>query len=228
MPAQAVVFDFYGTLSISATAAARRSGASRIASSLGIPAEAFHKAIAATFTERATGVCGDLEQTMRWLADRCSASVTPEQLAEACALRLETEEVYARALRPEAEPTLRTLRERGVRIGLLSDCTHELPEIWPSLPVAPYVEATVFSVQVGLRKPHPTLYETVASRLGVGPGACLYVGDGGSGELTGARRAGMSALRLDAPDAAQAVIYDADAAWDGPAISSLSAVLEFV
>jgi putative hydrolase of the HAD superfamily len=165
---------------------------------------------------------------MRWLAERCGASVTAEQLAEGCALRVETEDVYARALRPEAEPTLRALRERGVKVGLLSDCTHELPKIWPSLPVAAYVEATVFSVQVGLRKPHPTLYETVTSRLGVRPGACLYVGDGGSGELTGACRAGMTALRLDAPDAADAVIYDVEAAWEGPAISSLSEVLEFV
>ena len=49
----------------------------RIAATLGIPAERLHQAIAATFTERATGACGDLEQTMRWLAcGDCTTSRT--------------------------------------------------------------------------------------------------------------------------------------------------------
>jgi len=225
---RAVVFDFYGTLSVSATVAARRAGAARIAAALGIPAETWHEAIATTFTQRATGACGDLERTMRWLADRCAVSPSPAQLAEACTIRIETETVYARQLRADAEPTLRELHDLGVKIGLLSDCTHELPEIWPSLPVAPYVDATVFSVLAGARKPHPTLYEAVTSELNVHPAECLYVGDGGSGELTGAKRAGMAALRLDAPDAADAIIYDADAAWTGTAVASLSEVLHFV
>jgi putative hydrolase of the HAD superfamily len=94
--------------------------------------------------------------------------------------------------------------------------------------VAPYVDITVFSVIAGVRKPHPTLYEAVTSKLDVPSAACLYVGDGGSGELTGAERAGMTAVRLDAPDAAEAIIYDADAAWDGPTISSLAEVLSFI
>jgi len=228
VPVDAVIFDFYGTLSVSATAAARRAGASRIATALGIPAEALHEAIAATFTERATGACGDLEQTMRWLADRCGASPTSDQVIEACAIRSETENLYARALRPDAELTLRALCERGVKVGLLSDSTHELPEIWPSLPIARYVEATVFSVVAGVRKPDPRLYEAVTAKLRVHPAACLYVGDGGSGELTGDERAGMTAFRLHAADAAEAIIYDADAAWTGPTISSLTDVLAFI
>src|SRR5947209_15661719 len=123
---KAVVFDFFGTLAVSAAAATRRAGAARIAATLGIPAERLHQAIAATFTERATGACGDLEQTMRWLAERCGCSPTDDQLARACLIRRETESIYARALRPESEPTLRALRDRGLRIGLISDCTHEL------------------------------------------------------------------------------------------------------
>jgi putative hydrolase of the HAD superfamily len=225
---RAVVFDFYGTLSVSATAVARRAGASRIAAELGIPAERLHAVIAETFTERATGVCGDLEQTMRWLAERCGGSPSADELASACAIRRETEGLYARALRPESEPTLRALHEKGIRIGLLSDCTHELPETWPSLPISPYVDHTVFSVVAGLRKPHPTLYTAITSALGVASAECVYVGDGGSGELTGATLAGMTALRLDAPDAADAVVYDADSTWTGPSLPSLIEVLHHI
>lgn len=225
---QAVVFDFYGTLSVSATRAERMAGATRVAAALGIAATVLHEAIAETFTERATGACGDLEETMRWLARRCGCAPSAEQLAEACAIRRATEDIYARALRADAEKTLRTLRHRGVKVGVLSDCTHELPEIWPSLPIAGHADAVVFSVQAGLRKPHPDLYARVASALGVPPEACLYVGDGGSGELTGARRAGMAPFHLVAGDSAEAVIYDADSGWDGPTVHALSDVLALV
>jgi putative hydrolase of the HAD superfamily len=225
MPARAVVFDFYGTLSVSASRAERREGAARIAAALGIPSDALHEVIAATFTERATGACGNLEDTMRWLAERCGYTPAVEQLQTACEIRRATEDVYARALRPDAEPTLRALHQQGIKVGLLSDCTHELPEIWPSLPLARYVDATVFSVEARFRKPHPQLYDTVARLLGVAAPECLYVGDGGSGELTGALKAGMVPIHLRTADAADAIIYDAEPTWAGATITTLSDVL---
>lgn len=228
MVIRAVVFDYYGTLAVSATRAARRSGAERIAAALGIPADVWHAAIAATFTERATGVRGDLEQTMHWLAEQCGRTPQSDQLKTACEIRRSTEGVYARTLRDDAEETLRTLHERGIKLGVLSDCTHELPDVWPTLSIAPYVDVTVFSVQAGLRKPHPDLYASVALSLGVAPSECLYVGDGGSGELTGAAQAGMTPYHLVTPDAVDATIYDPDSAWTGSTIQSLSDVLGLV
>jgi putative hydrolase of the HAD superfamily len=49
----------------------------------------------------------------------------------------------------------------------------------------------VFSWREGCRKPDQRLYATVAERLGVPAAECWYVGDGGSREHDGARRAGM-------------------------------------
>ena len=226
VPLKAVVFDFYGTLSVSATAATRRTGISRVASGLGVPEDLLYDAITSTFTERATGALGTLEQTMQWLAERCGATPTDEQLQAACALRRSIEAVYATALRPDAVPTLRALRERDIKIGVLSDCTHELPEIWPSLPIAGLVDFALFSVEAGLRKPHPDLYARVARSLDVLPRECLYVGDGGSSELTGALRAGMTPIHLRAPDSADALVYDAETSWRGPCISALSYVVD--
>lgn len=223
--ARAVVFDFYGTLSVSATRIQRQEAAAGVAAELGIPAETLRDAIAVTFTERATGACGNLEETMRWLAERCGYAPTSEQLRRACDLRRTTEDVYARALRPDAVPTLRALREQGIKVGVLSDCTHELPEIWPSLPLADFVDATVFSVEAGLRKPHPDLYASMTRLLDVPAPECLYVGDGGSGELTGATQAGMTAFHLRTSDAAEATLYDAEPSWSGAFVTTLSDVL---
>ena len=105
-------------------------------------------------------------------------------------------------LRADAVPVLAALRQRGLRTGVISDCTHELPAFLPQLAVAPLLDVRVFSVQVGRCKPDPALYLAACQRLGLAPGDCLYVGDGGSQELTGAERAGMTAVRLAAPDLA--------------------------
>ena len=219
-----VVFDFYGTLVANPAAAVHRAGADRVAAALGLSGEAYYRVLLDTFTERATGVCGGLEDTMRWVAARCEHEPTSAQLAAACAVRRTNEEAYVRALRPDAETTLSSLRSAGIRIGLISDCTHELREVWPTLPIAPYVDAAIFSVEIGVRKPDQRLYSAATEALGVSAAECIYVGDGGSGELTGAAIAGMRAYQLVAPDSAHGVVYDADT-WTGPTINALSDVL---
>ena len=64
--------------------------------------------------------------------------------------------------------------------------------------------------------------------LGVPPERCLYVGDGGSRELTGAIEAGMTAVRLNAPDLADHLVFDQDAAFTGPCVGSLSGLLDLL
>jgi putative hydrolase of the HAD superfamily len=107
---------------------------------------------------------------------------------------------------------------------VVSDCTHELPEFWDRLPVAPWVDAAVFSIVMGCRKPHPSTYAAACDRLGVTAGQAVYVGDGGSNELTGARSAGMSVVRLVAEDAEGALVYDMEPNWTGPVVTSLGAL----
>jgi putative hydrolase of the HAD superfamily len=218
----AVIFDYYGTLTVSASAAVRRSGVGRVADALGVPADLLFDSISSTFTERATGRRGDMMATMSWLAERCGHRPSGVQLRAACSVRTEIERGYASTVRPDAVTTLRFLRQNRLRLGVVSDCTHELPDFWTSLPVAPLIDATVFSVVVGERKPHPSLYSSVCGQLGVAPSDAVYVGDGGSCELTGATAAGIRAIRLVAEDAAAALVYDAEPDWTGPVIHSLT------
>jgi putative hydrolase of the HAD superfamily len=219
---RAVVFDFYGTLTVSASVSARRDAASRVASALGVPADSFFEHLTSTFTERATGRCGDLAETMAWLAHRCGSAPTDQQLAAACAERRATEKVFAGMLRSDSTETLRRLKEHSLRIGVVSDCTHELPECWGGLPIAELVDAVVFSVEAGERKPHPSLYRAVCRQLGVAPAEAVYVGDGGSNELSGATALGFMAVQLVAEDAAEALVYDKESDWGGQVIHHLT------
>jgi putative hydrolase of the HAD superfamily len=83
-------------------------------------------------------------------------------------------------------------------------------------------------VQVGRCKPDPALYLAACRRLGLDPADCLYVGDGGSQELTGAQRAGLTAVRLAAPDLAGHMVFNADRGWAGPVLASLTEVLDLL
>lgn len=216
----AVVFDFYGTLTVGTSVAERDEARQAVARAMQIDPALLSATITASFDDRARGITGDLAATMRWLATRCNAEPTDAQIEQACATRLAVERTFMNP-RPETIEVLVALRSAGRKIGVLSDCTHELPMYWPDLPYAPLVDAPVFSVETGLRKPHPAMYATVCDRLDVEPADCLYVGDGGSNELTGARAAGMHAVQLRGPEFDGCHTYDAESGWDGEIITDL-------
>ena len=96
------------------------------------------------------------------------------------------------------------------------------PEVWDELPLAAYVDAAVFSCVAGIRKPNPRFYGLVIEQLGVTAGECLYIGDGGGYELTGARAVGMRVALLASDDWQTNAVYNREEDWDGPRISSLA------
>ncbi|MFC7545177.1 HAD family hydrolase [Plantactinospora sp. GCM10030261] len=217
---QAVLFDFFGTL----THAVRRGSAhSAVARALGCDPATLIQVLDRSFRLRASGALGDAEATLRWAGEQAGGRPTGPALRTAREHRLAAVRADTR-LRPEATEVLRALRRAGTRTGLVSDCTHELPDFLPALPIAPLLDTTVFSVQVGRCKPDPEIFLDACRRLGVPPRRCLYVGDGGSRELTGATAAGLTAIRLAAPDLAAHLVFDADREWTGPAIVSLCEV----
>jgi putative hydrolase of the HAD superfamily len=221
---EAVVFDFYGTLTPATTDGVWERHAAEVADLLGVPLAQLAEALSESFGERVSGALGDATQTMRTLATRLGARPTEDRLNAAVQLRQRLQSTLF-APRPEALAVISDLRSAGLRIGLLSDCTWELPNAWPELPLAALVDAPVFSCVEGTRKPDQRLFRTVASRLGVDPAACLYVGDGGGRELTGAAGVGMTAVLLAGPDWTPHGAIEREADWNGPRIGSLTELL---
>jgi putative hydrolase of the HAD superfamily len=217
----AVVFDFYGTLTPVSPDEAWASNAASLAAVFGVPPAALVAALDESFPERITGELGTVPQTMRVLADRLGAALTDDQLDAASRVRRERQEAMF-ALRPEALPVIARLRAHGLRIGLLSDCTSELPDAWSRLPLSGVVDAAVFSCVEGLRKPDARLFRAVAARLLADPARCLYVGDGGGRELTGASAVGMRAVLLAGPDWRPTRTGRQETGWTGPRIASLT------
>lgn len=217
----AVVFDFFGTLTPGTPQEVWLEHATQVAAVIGVDGHAFQQILHDTFPDRATGVLGDLAQIMQSLAAMAGVRITGEQLANACQVRRQCQRRLF-TLREDALPTIAWLRERGLKIGVLSDCSIELPESWPELPLSAVVDAAVFSCIAGFRKPDPRLFELLTASLGVDPQDCLYVGDGGGQELTGARAVGMKAVLLAAEDWSANAVYDREEGWDGDRITSLA------
>jgi putative hydrolase of the HAD superfamily len=218
---RAVLFDFFGTLTRSVRRGPQHAA---IARKLGCDPEMVRTVLDQTFHSRARGAYGSAESTLRWVTEQaggrpCLSLVRAAVPARVRALQADT------VLRPDAVRTLTAIKARGLRTGVISDCTHELPAFLPNLPVAPLLDARVFSVELGVCKPDPDIYLAACDRLGVNPEDCLYVGDGGSRELTGADAVGMTAVRLDAPDLADHLVFEQDAAFTGRTVTTLTDVL---
>ncbi|MEV6109192.1 HAD family hydrolase [Streptomyces sp. NPDC051940] len=227
MPTTAVIFDFFGTLTPSTPSAVWDRHAARSAAPLGIAADRWRRAFDESFTERAVGALGDLEQTVRELARRCGTEADDAAVAAACAARTAAQrELFVP--RDDALPSLARLRAAGLPVGVLSDCTVELSEAWASLPLAQAVDARVLSCEEGRRKPDAELFRTIAGRLGARPEDCLYVGDGGGDELTGATRCGMTAYMLRAADWAANDAHGREDGWPGPFLGSLTEAVDLV
>ena len=221
---RAVLFDLYGTLVSPGAASARVAVVRAMAAEMDADPDAYVAAIRDSFDERARGRLGGLEETLLVLATRVGAAPKPAAVSRAAALRLS----FARRLLDAPCATLGvlgSLRLAGLRVGLISDCTIETPTAWPSSSLSRLIDATAFSCLLGVRKPEPAIYLHAVERLSVAAPACVFVGDGGSRELTGAQALGMRAIRLLRPGEEEADRYDHDVAFTGEAIAGLGDLL---
>ncbi len=83
----------------------------------------------------------------------------------------------------------------GLRLGVISNASHEEIAAWQTCALARSFQSSVFSYEVGRVKPDPEIYAIACRELDVAPHEALFAGDGGSDELAGAERAGLRAYR---------------------------------
>ncbi|MBB4696659.1 putative hydrolase of the HAD superfamily [Actinoplanes abujensis] len=218
------MFDFFGTLTRSVQRGPQHA---ELARALGVDPEAVRGVLDRTFRARARGRYGSAEATLRWVIEQAGGHPRTDQVRAGVPARVDALKADTR-LRADAVSVLAAIKRRGLGTALISDCTHELPAFLPSLPVAPLLDATVYSVRLGVCKPDPRIYLAACEKLDVSPSECLYVGDGGSHELTGAAAVGMTPVRLAAPDLASHLVFDADTNFAGRTVRSLTEVVGLV
>jgi putative hydrolase of the HAD superfamily len=117
----------------------------------------------------------------------------------------------ARQLASTTHALLESLRDRGLRLGLVSNAL-DPPELLHrdlrQLGVAERLDVAVFSSEVGWRKPHPEIFERALRALDVPAEETLFVGDMLATDIAGAAALGMRTC--------QAVWFRADDDEHGP------------
>ena len=153
-------------------------------------------------------------------------SVVADVMRQAAEHRLDYTRVCL-APREGAVETLRALRAGGLKTGLLTDCSSEVPRLWSETAFAKLFDATTFSHDAGLKKPDPRIYHLTLDRLGVPPSECLYVGDGSSHELHGAAQVGLTPVQIRVAYEEHDDTYRLDdQEWHGPCVGALVDVLD--
>ena len=122
---------------------------------------------------------------------------------------------------PDIGPLFADLRERGVRVGVLSNTiwSREYHErVFARDGVLPLIDAAVYTSEIAHAKPHPEAFRRAMSAVGVDdPAACIYVGDRPYEDVHGAQRVGMRAVLVPHSDIPASQQVPVDVSPDGVA-----------
>lgn len=193
---RAVFFDLFETLITEFADGKRKVPRSNIngAAFFQIPAEQFEQAWKERLRRRMTGQFPDYPSVLRDIASAAGRTIDEERIEALYQERLNSKAIVFEDIDENVIHMLKQLRQKGIRLGLISNCAEEEVRAWPACRLAPYFDAVILSCEVGVAKPDEEIYKLACQRLNVTPQESLFVGDGGSNELDGASRAGMAAL----------------------------------
>ena len=223
----AVIFDLFGTLVDDFGSSAGQMN-QELAAALGVPYEPFTQLWGQTLQLRAIGAFQTVEASIEHVCRAMEMQVGAEQIKRAVEIRLQ----YTRQAlkpRPDAEATLAQLKHQGHKLGLLSNCSIEIPILWRETAFANLIDNPIFSSRARLKKPDPRIYHLACERLDVMPDACLYIADGEDYELAAAAKVGLHPVLIRAPSQKHdGRLHQEAREWQGTMIASLPEVLQLV
>lgn len=211
---EAILFDVNGTLRAREHhAPTQRAALERLQNLLGIgnPLDAYWEELARRYQTYSHWAQDNLLQLSekeiwtRWLLP----DVPPDQLEPVAAeLTLAWSERNGRRVpKPGAEATLRELKRRGYRLGVISNSlsTLDIPRCLDAFGWKDIFEVVVLSSEVKCRKPAPEIFLEATSRMKVEPALCAYLGNRISRDVVGCKRAGFAlGIILEPPDGPRA------------------------
>ena len=188
---KAVIFDMFETLVTLFTG--RTYFSENIAADLNQPIEAFRKCWHETEKARTLGKYS-MEEGLTITLKNLGA-YSEENVRRICQKRLDALGDTFNAIPEKSLWLLKTLHEKGLKTGLITNTFSDERELILKSPLYPLFDTAMISYEQGLSKPDPEIYRRAMKALNVKAEECLYVGDGGSHELTGAREIGMQAVQ---------------------------------
>jgi putative hydrolase of the HAD superfamily len=98
---------------------------------------------------------------------------------------------------PETHEVLGELKERSVKLGVISNFDSRVYEVMRELEILAYFNSVTISSEVGYAKPDPEIFAAAARSLNIPPERILLIGDSLHADVLAARRAGMKSILID-------------------------------
>ena len=118
-------------------------------------------------------------------------------------------------------PTLKTLKNQDLTLGLLTNIVSDMKPVCTELGLEPYLNFIVTSGEAGADKPQPEIFLTALERAGVEAEEAVHVGDQYKIDIVGAMGVGIRPILLDRND-----LYPDFT--ECPRIHSLSELTEYI
>ena len=135
------------------------------------------------------------EDSILYVCEKCGKNVDTSTISDIIDKRIKTKSVCFEYVYPEVFQLLKTLREMGLQTAIISNCSSEEVNVLKESEIYKYFDEVILSYEVHMKKPDSCIYEEASKRLGVCLGECIFVGDGGSNELVGAKNVRMKAIQ---------------------------------
>lgn len=192
---RAVLFDLYDTLLYLNSSLVTETRL-QLAVRAGVDPDAWAALWRDNVLDRMLGKLGGLEDEIRTMLRQLGADPSAALVAELA----ETETTgwaCAVTLYPETVPTLAALRERGLRLGLISNCSAQAGAVLERIGLAQHFDGVILSCDVGVAKPDRAIFEHACQTLRVTPQESMFVADGAFTELDAAKSLGMVAVKIE-------------------------------
>ena len=117
---------------------------------------------------------------------------------DACATEIYAEWAVCRHffLYDDVTPVLRDLRDRGVKVGLISNSHRCLSDFQQHFELQGLIAGALSSSEHGYLKPHRSIFESALQLLGVGAAESVMVGDSLQHDIEGAQGVGMRGILM--------------------------------
>ena len=146
------------------------------------------------YLERAAGKIGDPVIIIKKVLEKYNIENDESLINSIAEKRIKRFENCLKQVDKNIIDTLEYLSEKGIRVCLISNADVIDKIGWDSSPLNKYFEHTIFSCDVGVLKPDKEIYDIGLKKMGVEAENAVFIGDGGSRELQGAREIGLKTI----------------------------------
>jgi putative hydrolase of the HAD superfamily len=183
-----IAFDLFHTLTGLETESATLQPTCEL---LGVSRQVWNETLLEKSRWRLCGAERDPLAIIRTLAHSIDPRIPERRIAEAARVRSDRFRRSLLRIDHDIIRTLERLRSAGLKLGLISNADAAEIAAWSESPLARCFDTALFSCEVGHVKPEAEIYLEFLERLDLAAGECLFIGDGGSSELQGAKAVGM-------------------------------------